>query len=85
VVQTRAGNPNLYTVGVEFEDGGDAEGVVRPDAQYESGARLIAEIAGRWEISLDRDHLIGHREIFAAKTCPGNLDLERLLDLARRL
>ena len=44
---------------------------------------LIAEIAARWEIPLDREHVIGHREMFAAKDCPGNLDVERLIAEAR--
>lgn len=78
-------NPNLYTIGIEFEDGGDPEGVRRTDEQYAAGAGLIAGIAHRWRISLDREHVIGHREVFAAKTCPGNLDLERLLGEARAL
>lgn len=76
-------NPNLYTVGIEFEDGGDPLGVVRPDTQYTSGGWLIAAVAGRWRIPLDRDHVVGHREIFAAKDCPGNLDVERLIQIAR--
>lgn len=78
-------DPNLYTVGIEFEDGGDPEGVERTDEQYAIGARLIAAIARRWRIPLDRDHVIGHREIFDAKACPGNLDLERLIAEARAL
>lgn len=80
-----SGDPNRYTVGIEFEDGGDPEGVSRPDAQYRAGARLIGRIARRWRIGLDRDHVIGHREIFARKSCPGNLDLDRLLGEARAL
>lgn len=78
-----AANPNLYTVGIEFEDGGDPHGVHRPDAQYRTGAWLLAGIAERWAIPLDREHVVGHREIYAAKTCPGNLDIDRLLDAAR--
>lgn len=42
-------SPNLYTVGIEFEDGGNPLEVDRPDAQYDAGAELIAGIAGRWE------------------------------------
>ena len=76
-------SPNLYTVGIEFEDGGDPLGVDRPAAQYEAGAQLIAAIAERWEVPLDRGHVVGHREIFAGKDCPGNLDVERLIRLAR--
>jgi N-acetylmuramoyl-L-alanine amidase len=78
-------NPNLYTIGIEFEDGGYPLGVDRPDAQYAAGAALISGIAARWGIPLDRDHVIGHREVFAAKDCPGNLDVQRLVSEALRL
>jgi len=79
LVAERTDNPNLYTVGVEFEDGGDPTGAARPEAQYDAGAWLIAAIAARWEIPLDRDHIVGHGELFAAKDCPGNLDVDRLV------
>jgi glycosyltransferase involved in cell wall biosynthesis len=74
---------NRFTIGIEFEDGGDPLGVERPAAQYEAGAGLLADIASRWKIPLDRDHVVGHRELFAGKECPGNLDIERLIELAR--
>ena len=77
-------DPNLHTIGIEFEDGGDPLGVERPARQYRAGARLVREIAGRWGIPLDRDHVVGHRELFAYKDCPGNLDVDRLVDLAGR-
>ena len=76
---------NRFTIGIEFEDGGDPLAVNRPASQYETGALLIAELAERWEIPLDRDHVVGHRELFAAKACPGNLDVDRLLARAREL
>jgi N-acetylmuramoyl-L-alanine amidase len=76
-------DPNSATIGIEFEDGGDPEGVTRTQQQYEAGARLLGAIAGRWEIPLDRAHVLGHRELFAAKDCPGNLDVERLVEGAR--
>lgn len=72
-------NPNLYTIGIELEDGGDAAGVVRPDAQYATAGQLLRQVADRWEIPLDRRHVVGHREIFDAKTCPGNLDIDRVI------
>lgn len=76
-------DPNLITIGIEFEDGGDPMHALRPDAQYRAGARLLRGIADRWGITLDRDHVVGHREIFGAKSCPGNVDLDRLLAEAR--
>ena len=74
---------NPITVGIELEDGGDPEGIERPAAQYEAAAALVAAVCERWEIPLDREHVIGHREVFAAKACPGNVDLERLVAMAR--
>lgn len=76
-------NPNLFTIGIEFEDGGRPFDVERPAAQYAAGARLVAAACARWGIPLDRDHVIGHREIYAAKECPGNLETDRVVSEAR--
>lgn|GEM_PF-729476 len=75
-------SPNLTTIGIEFDDGHDPHDVVRPDAQYRAGAELLAGVSARWGISLDRDHVIAHRQINPAKTCPGNLDIDRLIAMA---
>ena len=77
-----SGNPNLVSIGIEFEDRGDPAGCVRTPAQYATGATLMTEIGSRWGIPLDREHVVGHREIYAPKSCPGNLDIERLIDQA---
>ncbi len=69
-------NPNYYTIGIEHE--GQPQ-VAWPDEQYSTSAALVREIAGRWKIPLDRDHIIMHREIRASKTCPGTADMDRLL------
>ena len=74
-------NPNLYTIGIEFE-GKTPEPFTA--WQYEAGAKLIAEIAKRWQIPLDRDHIIRHHEIRASKSCPGNrVIMDLLIGLAR--
>ena len=74
-------NPNLYTIGIEHE--GDANSAW-PTAMYEASARLVRDICTRWSIPVDRDHIIGHREIYDRKTCPGHVvDLDRLVRMAR--
>jgi N-acetyl-anhydromuramyl-L-alanine amidase AmpD len=78
-------NPNLFTIGIEFEDGGRPFAVERPAAQYAAGARLVAAACKRWGIPLDRDHVIGHGEIYAAKECPGNLETDRVVAEARSI
>jgi N-acetyl-anhydromuramyl-L-alanine amidase AmpD len=61
-------NPNLYTIGIEHEGQADD---VWPEAQKEASAALIREICKRWEIPIDRDHIIGHYEIYSKKpNCP---------------
>ena len=85
LVRESEANPNTFTIGIEFEDGGEPLEVARPPAQYEAGAALVAGARARWDITLDRDHVLGHREVFAAKDCPGNLDVERLVADARRI
>ncbi len=62
-------NPNFYTIGIEHEGRPDD---VWPEAQLSASATLIGEIAARWNIPLDEDHVIRHRQIRASKTCPGN-------------
>lgn len=53
------------------------------DALYKASAGLIETICRRWAIPCDRDHIIGHREIRADKTCPGlEVDLDKLVDMA---
>lgn len=84
VVPLPDGDPNLFSIGIEFEDDRDPEGVLRPDEQYRAGAGLIRAAAERWTIPLDREHVVGHREIFAEKRCPGNLDVDRLVREALR-
>jgi hypothetical protein len=42
-------------------------------------------VCTRWSIPIDRQHVIGHREIYGRKTCPnGVVDLDRLITLARQ-
>lgn len=73
-------NPNLYTIGIEHEGLVDS---VWTDAMYQSSSSLIAEMAMRWSIPIDRNHIIGHHEIYAVKACPGNkVDFNRLIDTA---
>ena len=76
-------NPNLYTIGIEHEGKPDD---VWTDAMKQSSATLIREICQRWQIPIDRDHVIGHFEIFSKKpNCPATNKqiLDELVALAR--
>jgi N-acetylmuramoyl-L-alanine amidase len=73
-------NPNFYTLGIEHEG---YEHDDWTDEMYDSSSALIADMSLRWGIPLDRDHVIGHHEIFSLKTCPGDkVDLDKLIAMA---
>jgi N-acetylmuramoyl-L-alanine amidase len=74
-------NPNLYTIGIEHEGRANSDW---PEAMYRASAALIRDICTRWSIPIDREHIIGHREIYDRKSCPGHVvDLEKLVRMAR--
>ncbi len=53
-------NPNLYTIGIENE-GYDLS--LAPEKQLNSLSKLIKDVATRWNIPIDRDHIIGHYQV----------------------
>ena len=75
-------NPNLYTIGIEHEGKPDD---VWTDAMKQASAALIREICQRWQIPVDRKHIVGHFEIFSKKpNCPATNKkiLDELVELA---
>lgn len=61
-------NPNLYTIGIENE-GLDLSNAT--PLQLAKLMAIIKDIASRWNIPIDRDHIIGHYQVFAEKPfCP---------------
>ena len=69
-------NPNLFTIGIEHEGDGSSD---LTDAQRASSIALIRDICIRHGIAIDRDHVVGHHEIFSPKTCPDAIDVDRLV------
>jgi N-acetylmuramoyl-L-alanine amidase len=64
-------NPNFYTIGIEHEGFGLPPSAW-PEPQLAASTSLVAEIAQRWSIPVDEDHIIPHRAIRASKpNCPG--------------
>jgi N-acetylmuramoyl-L-alanine amidase len=63
-------NPNFYTIGIEHEGFADDQW---PEAQLATSAALVGEIAARWKIPLDEDHVIRHHQIRFLKSCPGSV------------
>ena len=62
-------NPNYYTIGIEHEG---RRSDPWTDVQLQTSILLVAQVALRWRIPLDRDHVLKHHEIRQSKTCPGD-------------
>lgn len=74
-------NPNFYTIGIEHEGNEQSDWT---EAMYEATSTLIAEVSARWNIPIDRSHIIGHHEIYSLKTCPGfKVDLSVIIESSR--
>lgn len=52
---------NLHSIGIEHE--GWAGRRAYTESEYHSSAQLVAYLAHRWSIPLDREHIIGHAEV----------------------
>lgn len=70
IVKSRPGvNPNLYCLSIENEGQDLSLGTI---VQIRTLLELIKELSTKWNIPLDRDHIIGHYEIDAVNRphCP---------------
>lgn len=76
-VGSHAYNSNYDSIGIHLS--GDFTYNLPTDKQIESAALLIANLSETYNISLDRKHILGHRETIATD-CPGNM-LFNLLDV----
>lgn len=52
------------------------------DKTYETSSKLIRDICDRYSIPLDREHILKHSEV-KATACPGTLDIDRIISLAK--
>lgn len=75
---------------ITFEIANEASGEPWPvsAASHESVALLVADIAGRYGIPLNRDRILGHRELWTRyrasyqTSCPGGLDMDWIVNRA---
>ncbi|MET7437044.1 N-acetylmuramoyl-L-alanine amidase [Streptomyces sp. NPDC005496] len=65
-----AGNysANMHSIGIEHEGYAAHGGSWYTEAQYEATADLVKYLAGRFDIPLDRQHVIGHDNVVGPKS-----------------
>lgn len=70
---------NQRSIGIEHEDNGNYNGV-RPDILYASSARLVKDICKFYNIPIDRNHILEHKQVSDQPTaCPDALDINRII------
>jgi len=78
---------NTRSIGIEHEGYFNYKGKTTEftKEQYMASAALVKELARKYNIPLDRDHIIGHREVpKVTKSCPGyNWDWDYYMSLLR--
>lgn len=78
---------NRESIGIEHEGGwllSDGKTRFKPtDKTHETSAKLVADIAKRYNIPLDRDHILPHNK-YSSTQCPGTLDIDRIITLAKQ-
>lgn len=65
---------NNRSIGIEHEGYAEHPGTWYTEAMYQSSARLVAEIAQRWGIPIDRNHIQGHIDATRQSGCNDHWD-----------
>lgn len=83
IVRDRRTNANYYTISIEHEGFSykDGKGALT-DKQYNAVLKLHKELITKYNIPVDRDHIVGHYEIAPKEkpNCPGpNFPWDRLM------
>lgn len=76
-VGSHAYQHNFYTIGIHIS--GDFMQAYPTSEQIESAALLIANLCIKYNIPIDRDHIVGHRDLMPT-SCPGD-NLYNQLDI----
>lgn len=70
---------NQKSIGIENDANPDKP---LTEEGYKTVAKLVREICDRYGLSIDREHIKGHREIKPTQ-CPGTIDLDKIIILAK--
>lgn len=79
---------NCESIGIEHEGGwllDDGTSRFKPtEKTHQTSAMLVRELCDKYNIPLDREHILKHNEVSDSPTaCPGLLDVDRIISLAK--
>ena len=70
---------NQKSIGIEHDATTDHDA---SEQTYQTSAQLIRDICLRYNIPIDREHIIKHSQV-KITACPGTIDLDKLIKLAK--
>ena len=73
---------NQHSIGIEHLNDQGAPYWTIAEETYRNSARLIADICERYDLPISHDTIHPHHE-FTATDCPGGIDIDRLIQIAR--
>lgn len=73
---------NQRSIGIEHDATTDKPA---SEKTYQTSAELIAKLCKDFDIPCDRTHIIGHKEVPKATQCPGTLDINRIISMAKAI
>lgn len=75
---------NRRSIGLEHVNATGAPNWTISEATYQTSAKLIADIAKRYNIPIDAAHIIPHKQV-SATACPGGIDMAKLIRMAQEV
>lgn len=75
---------SLNQISISIENEGSELSDI-PDVQYQANGDLVKDICKRWNIPIDRLHIIGHKEIKDTKSCPGRISVDKIVRYASQI
>ena len=75
---------NQRSIGIEHLNSTGAPSWLIAEETYNNSAKLIADICERYNIPIDRKHIIKHSEVYAT-ACPGGIDIDKLIRMAKEI
>lgn len=76
---------NAQSIGIEHQDDANPNDSIRTNELYESSAQLVADICRRYNLLCNSDTIQPHRLYNPRKSCPGGLDIERVIRRANEI
>ena len=81
--QPKMSYPNQRSIGIENVNSSGAPKWSVDHKTIVNCAKLVADICKRYNIPIDRSHILAHREV-TATACPGGLNVDEVVKLAKQ-